>query len=299
MIALSGCGGGSGDGSGSASKKASEDHVRTVLNKLTDETFIESYAENIYPLSDSNDQHLIDKNNLWYCAGGYLPDNTSWSSLCAENNGLASTGGLSIRFHATPEDPIHYYFNNSDEMTSANEDLIKQSLNELEAVMGTPGAFKFMGYTDIDTSAEHPWKHEIDYSTIAGEGGVIFSVGTTIKMYNDQQTCGTVSGGPNMSTGANLIIDENNYLNGQKGFNWINLGDKSSECWFDKGIVMHEVAHYLGFMINSGGGDGHWPGFGEDGGTFDDRAKAVLRTLYQNPAQSEPQNMQVYLWPKQ
>ncbi|WP_420848131.1 lipoprotein, partial [Photobacterium sanctipauli] len=39
MIALSGCGGGSGDGSGSASKKASEDHVRTVLNKLTDETF--------------------------------------------------------------------------------------------------------------------------------------------------------------------------------------------------------------------------------------------------------------------
>ncbi|MGF1681771.1 hypothetical protein [Photobacterium minamisatsumaniensis] len=298
VLALTGCGGSSNSDSGSSSKSASENQVRTIMSKLAEETFVESYAGNIYPLSDIVDQDLIDKNNLWYCRGGQLADNTSWSSLCAENYGLPSTEGLTMRFHATAEDPIHYYFNNSDKMTDANQQLIKSAIAELEVVMEAPGAFKFMGYTDIDTSVENPWKHDIDYSSIAGEGGVIFSVGTTIKVYDNQQTCGTVSGGPNMSTGANLIVDENNYFNGQKGFNWINLGDKSGQCWFDKGIVLHETAHYLGFMKNVDGGDGHWPGFGDDGETFGDRAKSVLRTLYKSPAQSDPQNVQVYLWPE-
>ncbi|WP_210499170.1 hypothetical protein [Vibrio crassostreae] len=112
-------------------------------------------------------------------------------------------------------------------------------------------------------------------------GGVIISYGTgmattgadSCKMYK-----ANVSGFPFVGNGLGHIVDKNAYIT-NKNFHWVNLGQHTQYCqnlhYIDKETIVHELAHAVGLH-------GHFEGFGI-GGVWDDRAKAVLRSLYNTP----------------
>jgi len=230
-----------------------------------------------FPSTDPTD---VARNDKYYCG----------TSPCALDPNAPATEKMTARYQADENDLIPVYFNvNSQSGKSALGDpRFQQAMDNLNEVIGRP-VFKNMGVSNIDHDPENNQMF-LDYSSISESGGFIFSVGTSVKVYDNQQTCGSVSESPNNMGMPRIIIDKNNHFRSDAGWVWVNLDSSDGTCLADNEIATHELMHALGFSD-------HFSGFGADNEVFGDRAKAALRTLYNNDTLLDPENLTYYHWP--
>lgn len=281
VAALSGCGSDSNGGSGSGSNKpATEAQAIAAIKTIwtSNGTDIEVDTAQSYPSADPDN---ISRNELYYCYNGVR---------CALDPNAPAVEELTARYNASEDEQIPVYFNINPSSGKAEEKdprFIK-AIETINEIVGRP-IFKDMGFVNIDHNVTES-ELSLDYSSIQENGGMIFSVGTSVKVSANQQTCGSVSKGPNTMSTPHVIIDENNHLQADKGWVWLNLDSHDGTCLADVEIAAHELMHALGF-------NDHFAGFGADNEVFGDRAKAALRTLYNNDAQLDPENVTYYHWP--
>ncbi|WP_222939853.1 hypothetical protein, partial [Photobacterium sp. BZF1] len=210
------------------------------------------------------------------------------SLRCALEPNAPAVAKMTARYVANEKEliPVYYNVNSKTGDVEEKDPRFAQAIANINEVIGRP-VFKDMGFIHVDHD-ESDWL--LDYSSVEGKGGLIFSVGTSVKINANQQTCGSASIGPNNMQIAPIVIDENNYFKADGGWVWLNLDSSDGTCLADVEIATHELMHALGFLD-------HFDGFGADGEVFGDRAKAALRTLYNNDAQSDPDNLTYYHWP--
>ena len=280
VATLAGCGG-SGDNGGSngSNKPASEAQtiaaIKTSWKLLGDDIEVNSVDQ--FPLTDPD---AVARNDTFSCG----------DLRCALDPNAPAIAKMTARYVANEKEliPVYYNVNSKSGDVAEKDPRFAQAIANINEVIGRP-IFKDMGYIYVEHE-EDMFSSELDYSSVEGKGGLIFSVGTSVKINANQQTCGSASIGPNNMQIAPIVIDENNYFKADGGWVWINLDSSDGTCLADVEIATHELMHALGFLD-------HFDGFGADGEVFGDRAKAALRTLYNNDAQSDPDNLTYYHWP--
>ena len=141
--------------------------------------------------------------------------------------------------------------------------------------------------------------YTVDYTNLPTEGGIIFSVGTSSGNH------GNIGIAPESQQTHSTLIDAHNHFVGDKGWIWMNLDNPEGTKIASNDVAVHELAHvfFMGRMENTYDGgnghtytssDGHFDGFGIHG-SFDERAKAVLKAMYSNPAGTSKDNIVVDL----
>lgn len=285
LVSLTGCKegvSGSGDnGSGNVGNKAATEAQAIEAIKTTWKLHgndIDVSTEATFPRTSED---AIERNDTYKCLSGIR---------CALDPNAPPVVGLTARYVADENEliPVYYNVNPSSQKTAQKDPRFEQAMANINEVIGRP-VFKDMGYIYVD----HPVSESsltLDYSSVSGQGGLIFSVGTSVKVDANQQSCGSASSGPNTMGSNRSLIDHNNYFQADKGWSWLNLDSSDGTCLADVEIATHELMHALGFLE-------HFDGFGQDGEVFGDRAKAALRTLYNNDAQLDPENLTYYHWP--
>lgn len=275
IISLAGCkGGGSNGGSNKAATEAQTiEAIKTSWKLYGDDITIDNTYQ--FPLVDPES---IATNNQYQCR----------SIRCSLNPNTPAIEKLTARYVANEKELIPVYYNVNSKTGDAEEKdpRFAKAIANINKVIGRP-IFKDMGFIYV-THDEDDIIH--DYSSVDGKGGIIFSVGTSVKINSNQQTCGSVSVGPNNMQIAPIVVDENNYFKTEGGWTWLNLDSSDGTCLANVEIATHELMHALGFLE-------HFDGFGADNEVFGDRAKAALRTLYNNDVQLDPENLTYYHWP--
>lgn len=282
VAALAGCkdsgGGDNGGNNGGGSNKAATETQAIAAIKTSWKLYgddIEVNNDEQFPLTDPD---AIANNNQYKCG----------SLRCSMDPNTPAIAKMTARYIANEKELIPVYYNVNSKTGDAEEKdpRFAQAIANINKVIGRP-IFKDMGFIYV-AHDEDDIIH--DYSSVDGKGGIIFSVGTSVKINANQQSCGSASIAPNNMQIAPIVIDENNYFKTEGGWTWLNLDNSDGTCLADVEIATHELMHALGFLE-------HFDGFGADNEVFGDRAKAALRTLYNNDAQSDPDNLTYYHWP--
>lgn len=280
VATLAGCGGsGGGDNGGSngRNKSASEAQaiaaIKTTWKLLGNDIYVNNEYQ--FPLTD---QESVDLNNEYQCG----------SLRCSLDPNTPAVEKMTARYVAKDKEriPVYYNVNSKSGDVAEKDPRFAQAIANINEVIGRP-IFEDKGYIHVDHDED---SMILDYSSVAGKGGFIFSVGTSVKINANQQTCGSVSIAPNSMQSAPVIIDQDNHYKADGGWVWLNLDSSDGTCLADVEIATHELMHALGFSD-------HFDGFGADNEVFGDRAKAALRTLYNNDAQLDPENLTYYHWP--
>lgn len=284
VAALAGCkdsgGGDNGNNGGNGQNKAATEAQAVAAIKGTWTLYGSDITVDTQSTYPSTDADYVARNELYYCN----------DVRCALDPNTPAIEKMTARYVADENELIPVYFNTNPTtgITAENDARFTDAIATINNVIGRP-VFKNMGSSAI---AHHKTEAgtSLDYSSIAASGGIIFSVGTSVKIDKNQQTCGSASEAPNSMSVPRVIIDKNNHYQGDKGWVWLNLDSDDGTCLADAEIAAHELMHVLGF-------NDHFAGFGADGEVFGDRAKAALRTLYNNDAQLDPENLTYYHWP--
>ncbi len=210
--------------------------------------------------------------------------------MCTYDSNTWLQEGKTYRFDTSDgkKIPVFFNFNSSNTLPKVKDSRFTQAIDLINNVVGYE-LFEDMGYIEIDfdPSATYSSLDPFDYTSVADKSdhGFILSVGSSSKL-GDQCGKGSTTLVPNTLTPAGFIIDENNHIQG--GWTWVNIDSNDGTCIADTDIAAHEIMHALGFIS-------HFKGFG-DGAIFGDMAKSALRTLYNNDAGTDPDNLTYYHW---
>lgn len=177
-----------------------------------------------------------------------------------------------------------------DDLTAKYPDQKLQFKNTwLGNIYNTDGTVKYdaTSATDVkgDVKNNDSFAELVDNHGI--RGGIIVSWGTA--MATTEVGCtksegyssivkGNVSGYPYIGNEFGHTIDKNGYISNSNVL-WVNLGQFTKYChnvhMVNNDIIVHELGHAVGLQE-------HFNGFGV-GAVWDDRAKSVLRSLYNTP----------------
>lgn len=277
-VVITGCGG-SDSGGDSSNISVSESFTRSILTQFVG--LHDHYTANdeyIFPQDDSN---LVALNDTYQCS----------SNVYCAIDGIQPPKGMLWRYEATETNPVIVYHAVIDGEPAIKDQRVLDGMKIIEETIGRK-VFLDKGFVNFN-SADIADSFNINYSSVSGDGGILISVGTAPDASTpDSQIgyqCGNVSYAPYTSSLASVLVSADGEVPSGKGWSWMNLGGDT--CGFDKDIVAHEFAHLLYVVTN----DGHFNGFGEGNGIFDERAKAVLHTIYNNPIGMEVSNM-AYTW---
>jgi len=290
-LSISGCGSDSdsnrNDGYGGGAK-LTEQFVRSTIGDITASSSVTVQESDTLP--DMTNENA----NYWDC--------NSIGGLCAyePSNGVAQEDGLK-RYSISADDlainsiPVYYW---NEDGSDRKDPRFMYAMEQIQKIILPKGKvsdiFDIRGMADIPTVEF--WSP--DYSNLPTEGGIIFSVGTAGNH-------GNVGVAPHSQQIYNSMIDHNNIILGDKGWVWLNLDNPEGTKIASNEVAVHEFAHifFAGHMENrydDGKGnsytvtDGHFDGFGIHG-AFDERAEAVLRAMYTNPAGTTKENLVIQL----
>ena len=264
---MAGCG---LDNDASGNTIATEDGVRAQVEKTIAETWTFRNVDDS-TLLPSTDPNLVSMNKVY--------EDCRYGKICTGGESITASG--SVRYLVDDEQKINIYLNTDDGIDKALPQAVIEGMKIIQNTIGRE-IFTYKGVSQIpEVDSE-----DLDYSSITdSQGGFIISLDTTWNGDGSMTNCGTVSIGPNETGITSTVIDNKGFYQENKGWTWINLGGPG--CGFDSEIVAHEFAHALGL-------DKHFDGFG-DGDIFNNHAKSVLKTLYNNPPQIEADQMQIEL----
>ncbi|MGR5065017.1 hypothetical protein [Photobacterium sp. DNB22_13_2] len=294
---LVGCGGtdssGNSGNAGGSSKAPTEEFILKTIADISNSQQIETGY--VFP-----DNAYIDVNDEYQCR----------TMFCAYKEGTGvSREGMTRRYAISQNDSdiskIPVYYNDPDGK-HVKDPRFEYAMKEIASIVAPNKSWTDI--FDVKGFSQLPDHYELqkDYTGLDAQGGIIFSLGTATMH-------GNVSSGPNSGNLAGVLVDNESVLLGDKGWTWLNLDspvglchnlkDQSAvnnegTCIASNEVAIHEFAHifFAGRMYeNNLGYSGHFPGFGADGGVFDERAKAVLRTLYANPTNTPVESVEVKL----
>ncbi len=266
---ISGCGG--DDGGGNWSREEVENITRNVLADLAENEW-ETMDNHSLPLTAN--AGAVERNNVWACGAGYK---------CTEDKNAPALDGFSMRYELSEENPIKLfvYVENEGGHTTIPQ-YVYDGVQMIEDIIG----YDYPIFTEIEQlhiiDGDHPYNQ--NYSLAEGTaGGIIIAIN---QLNGSGGQCGLWSRGFASNAPAGRVVTELNEFATDKGWGWVSVGGRNGSCSADANIMAHELMHGLGFSA-------HFEGFGING-AFGAPAKTALRTLYNNPAQMDHENMEIY-----
>ncbi|MEZ9544399.1 hypothetical protein AB4209_20970 [Vibrio sp. 10N.286.48.C11] len=247
-----------------------------------------------YPLDENDEENGITTN----------------VALCALDPSDPPTQGVLSRYKAEGDDLIQIFFNDPDGVDKPIPDAIFEAIAHIEDVVGRP-MFK-----DVDTEGKYmtkvsipeesfPWptNHDNRYSdaenTHGVRGGIVIGTGLVVDK-GEGRNCGNWAATPQGNSGYHLV-NGNNEFTTDEGFGWIRLPDENDKCQAPKLLVVHEIAHALGWVWFGDSfeqPDGltfhdsqHFRGFGWDG-VWSDHADDVLYAHYNIPIGTKTEDLE-------
>ncbi|MCW8327266.1 hypothetical protein MD588_00430 [Photobacterium sp. SDRW27] len=302
-VVLSGCSGDNGD--------------EKTANVVIDDGYVKSSLKSTQGVIDGELQSSLfesldgDTVEYDYChTNGYCFDGDSAE---VANSGLSN---MTRRFKKAsevnnPEVELLPVFLQGMDVDSADGQRIVSALQNIEAVIGDKifrqpvrvdiDIEEYQG-NPIDAHSLYKKKGDADPAKITAyedlmlrdddpvKSGLFFSFGTLIPVMGTcEHSIGTVSLAPYNFYSIGGIVDNEGFLKND-GFVWLNLGVDQADCnTMDKvspAIIEHEISHAIGLTK-------HFDSFGNKG-VFESGAKAVLKTLYNNPAGTDFDAVTVY-----
>ncbi|MEZ9531487.1 hypothetical protein AB4148_21540, partial [Vibrio sp. 10N.286.51.F4] len=231
-------------------------------------------------------------------------------SLCALDPADPPEKGVLSRYNADGDDLIQIFFNDPDGVDKPIPNAVFEAIAHIEDVVGRK-MFK-----DVDTISKTMPKSEVNIerwpsptnsdnryveleNTHDARGGIIISTGTESDK-GEGSYCGSWAATPEGNSGFHTI-NGNNEFTTDAGFGWIHLPDENDECTAPKLLIVHELAHALGW-VNFGYSfeqpDGlifhdpqHFRGFGWDG-VWSDHADDVLYAHYNIPIGTKTEDLE-------
>lgn len=232
VFALSGC---DGPEDGQADNKpATQEQVVAALKTswVLNGNALSVDTQSTYP--SGNLEHIARNDEYGQCLSGT-------SILCAIDPNNPPVERMTIRYPSGPNNqiPVYYNINSSTGKPDAKDPRFEKAMQNINEIVGFE-LFKDMGYIRIDHDPVG-YEPDLDYSSVDGKGGLIFSVGTSVMQEENQCGHGSFSKGPNtMETGTHLL-DSDNYFAADKGWSWINLDSSDGTCIADEEICSGTV----------------------------------------------------------
>ncbi|MDP2489471.1 hypothetical protein Q8W38_09010 [Vibrio splendidus] len=310
---LIGCKDDSSDDKPSAAPKESALEILTALNNNHFSNIRINHDYN-YPidLEDPNLTTTDHDGDRHFC---YVTDEIDESEgisrvrLCALDPADPPTRGVLSRYKADGDDLIQIFFNDPDGVDKPIPNAVFEAIAHIEDVVGRK-MFK-----DVDTisktmpksevNIEH-WSFPTNYdnryveleNTHNARGGIIISTGTEFDK-GEGFYCGTWAAKPGGNSGFHTINGNNEFAS-DAGFSWIHLPDENDKCTAPKLLIVHELAHALGW-VEFGNAftppEGitedrqHFHGFGWDG-VWSDHADDLLYTHYNLPVGTKTEDLE-------
>ncbi|MBM7035397.1 hypothetical protein [Vibrio ulleungensis] len=217
---------------------------------------------------------LVDQNTL----AAYLESSNRSINHFPYLHGLDQRG--TVRFDTTSSIPLYY-------VTDVGQSVPKSILESVEVMRNQLGvSFSEIQVLNEDIEQYRNFWHaeenigngeysEDDFKLTHGiTGGIVFSIDSAFYSHqyttNPNTMCANAGQGP-YDGGLSINVDTNTHTFEPSTLLWVNLGNR--QCSWDKGIVLHEMAHALGLFH-------HFDYFGK----WNTTSMAVLKMLYRNPA---------------
>lgn len=201
------------------------------------------------------------------------------SRLCAKDENLSFDGSKTMRYNDQQSKIVVY--------SNVTEDYrFIQAMDNINEVIGRD-IFDYRGVISLSYE-DSGFINYSNYLPLQNEGvggAIILSVGTTVDT-NMGCSHGNYANRPNANlVGKHYVEADNAYAN-DYGYSWVNIDSPDGQCVASVEVATHELAHALGLYE-------HFDGFGI-GGVFGEEAKVTLRTLYNNDAGTDPEQLTIY-----
>ncbi len=198
-------------------------------------------------------------------------------------NGHPNLVGLSqhgtVRFDTTSSIPVYYVGNNVNSVPSVISESIEIMSNQLGIRFSKIEVLNenLTQYRDMRYPTQNRSNYSFNSHNFRGkhgiQGGIIFALDTSFYSheysFDPGSMCASASTAP-YDGGVSIDVNNNNHTFDTNTLMWVNLGN--GQCNWDRGIVLHEMAHALGLFH-------HFDYFGK----WNTTSMAVLKLLYNNP----------------
>ncbi|MDR9825759.1 hypothetical protein RCJ22_09100, partial [Vibrio sp. FNV 38] len=195
----------------------------------------------------------------------------------------SSTGGMlqqrgTVRFDTTVSIPTYFITNSGNSVPAVILESVEVMRNQLGVDFSSIKVINedLTPYRDTNSPNENKPNGSFNSHSFQSRhginGGIIFSIDTAFYSHqwstDPSLMCANAGQGP-YDGGLNIAIDNNTHTFRDDTVVWVNLGNR--QCSWDKGIVLHEMAHALGLFQ-------HFDYFGK----WNTTSMAVLKLLYRN-----------------
>ncbi|MGR5118138.1 hypothetical protein ACPV5W_05285 [Vibrio astriarenae] len=195
----------------------------------------------------------------------------------------SGTGGIlqqrgTVRFDTTSSIPTYFVTKSGDSVPEVILESVDVMRNQLAVDFSDVAVINedLTVYRDTSSPNENKPNGTFDSYSFKSRhginGGIIFSIDTAFYSHqwgtDPSFMCANAGQGP-YDGGMQISVVSNTHTFGDDTLVWVNLGNR--QCSWDKGIVLHEMAHALGLFQ-------HFDYFGK----WNTTSMAVLKLLYKN-----------------